>query len=134
MYDGCHLGEECGRRQVSLSQEMAWLTILVACGEPGFSAHVRKAVIDRRADRPIEFVEVQYRPGARSSRSADDKDPEKGENKASISDDVDLEKGRNRSDGVSTGEEESWDEITLCSQDGTLISDTPHKQWQKKTH
>jgi hypothetical protein len=109
------------------------LTIIIACGETEFSAHVRKAVIDRRADRPVEFVEVQYRPSARLSHAANDKDSEQGMNKLSITDDV-LEKGKDTSDGVSPGEAEDWDEITLCSKTCTPINDNPQKTWQKKTH
>lgn len=106
------------------------LTIIIACGEPEFSGHVRKAVIDRRADRTIEFVELQYRPNARLSRGANDKDVEKGMNKLSSTDDVDLEKGRNKRGVISPGEGEDWDEITLCSQTGTPVNDEPQKKWQ----
>lgn len=109
------------------------LTVFTACGEPDFSAHVRKAVIDRRADRPVEFVEVQYRPGARLCRAANDKDSQQGMNNPSIAGDVDLEKGRNKSDGI-TGEGEDWDEITLCSQTGTPVNGTPRKTRQKKIY
>ncbi|TPX07302.1 uncharacterized protein E0L32_010799 [Thyridium curvatum] len=35
----------------------AWLTV-VACGDPDFSANVRKAVIDCRATRSIDFIEL----------------------------------------------------------------------------
>ena len=77
---------------------------------------------------------MQYRPSARLSRAANDKDSEQGMNKLSVAGDVDLEKGRNRSDETSPGEGEDWDEITLCSQTGTPVNGTPRKTWQKKTH
>ncbi|KAH8768374.1 hypothetical protein F5883DRAFT_669942 [Diaporthe sp. PMI_573] len=110
------------------------LEFITACGGPDFSAHVRKAVVDRRADRPVEFVEVQYRPSARLSRAANDKDSEQGTNKLSVVGDVDLEKGRNRSGETSPAEGEDWDEITLCSHTGTPVNGIPRKTWQKKTH
>lgn len=134
MYDGCYFGKERGRRQVSPSPR-SWLrlTLMIACGEPEFSAHVRRAVSDRRTDRPIEFVELQYRPSAKLSRAANENDSEQGMNKISITDDV-LEKGKNKSDVVSPGEGEDWDEITLYSKTGTPVNGSPRKSWQKKTH
>ncbi|KAI3339065.1 hypothetical protein F4824DRAFT_498917 [Ustulina deusta] len=122
------------------------------CGDPDFSADVRKAVIDRRATRPIDFVEVQYRPSSRLSRTTsrttddvdseqgsdklsttDNVDLEKGRGKLSTTDDVDLEKGGGKSRRMHREEDEEWDEITLYSPTGTLADDTPQKTWQKKT-
>lgn len=136
----------------------AGLTV-VACGDPDFSANVRKAVIDRRATRTIDFVEVQYRPSTRSSRAINDADSEKDSNK--LSSDVDLEKGEgklsSKNAGVEKGrgglsttndvdlkkgmskprrmrrdEDEGWDDISL-SPSSTIVEDNPPNTWQKKT-
>ncbi|KAI3333821.1 hypothetical protein F4824DRAFT_512983, partial [Ustulina deusta] len=107
------------------------------CGDPAFSADVRKAVIDCRATRPIDFVEVQYRPNSRlsrtTSRPTDDVDSEQGSDKLSSTDNVDLEKGGGKFRRMHREEDEEWDEITLYSPTGTLADDTPQKTGQKKT-
>jgi hypothetical protein len=54
-------------------------------------------------------------------------------NKFNIPNDV-LEKGKNKLDGVSSGEAEDWDKITLCSETGTPINGTPRKTWKKRSH
>ncbi|KAI8626617.1 hypothetical protein F5Y19DRAFT_488216 [Xylariaceae sp. FL1651] len=102
------------------------------CGDPDFSADVRKAVIDRRATRPIKFIELQYRPSTRPFGTADDVDAEKGADKLRVTDVVDSEKGRDKSRRTHL-EDEEWDEITLNSPTGTLVDGTPQKAWQKKT-
>jgi hypothetical protein len=110
------------------------LTIVIACGDPDFSADVREAVIDRRATRSIDFVEVQYRPSTRSSRATNDVDSEKGKDKRRTADDADLEKGRGKPRRIRGEEEEEWDDITLYSPTGTVADDTPQKTLQKKTN
>ncbi|KAI1464282.1 uncharacterized protein F4812DRAFT_467945 [Daldinia caldariorum] len=103
------------------------------CGDPDFSANVRKAVIDRRGTRPIEFAEVQYRPSTKQPRTADGADSEKGAGKSNTTDDADLEKGEKPRRMHSEEEDEEWDEITLYSPTGALVDDAPQEARQKKT-
>ena len=107
---------------------------VIVCGEPDFSAHVRRAIIDHRSDQPIEFVKVQYQPSARPSCAANNKDSEKGIEKLSTAHNVVLEKGRDTSGSLSPGDTEKWDEITLCSQTNTPKLAKSQKAWQKKTY
>ncbi|KAI0410592.1 hypothetical protein F5X98DRAFT_385325 [Xylaria grammica] len=102
------------------------------CSDPDFSAGVRKAVIDRRATRPIEFTELQYRASARPSRATADLEKETGQH--STTDDVDLEKGKDKAHRMRPEEDEEWDEMTLYSPTGTLADNTSQKKtYQKKT-
>ena len=140
------------------SSGCARLIVVVACGDPDFSATVRKAVIDRRATRHIDFVEVQYRPSHRLSRatyvnsekgkdklSNPDIDMGKGRSKRikneaverkrgkfSTANDVDLEKGAGKARKIRQEEDEEWDDITLYSPTTIVAGDYPPKTWQKK--
>jgi len=108
---------------LALPLRRARLIVKSACGDPDFSASVcRASIAHSRPTRPIEFVEVQYRPGFRAA--------------SGMVEPIILGKGKNpRSNSPYPGmqrEEEDLEEVILHSPATTLVDEPKQNTLQKK--